>query len=175
METAVAYLDSESVEETEQTPPSVVLPISGVIVPPPEGEERELAIGELEAAVEDSGLDLEQYRTEAIVIYPGPNAEEALFSAAPINQGFDQFPDGQPVMVWYDRQNTFGYGQIAYQVSFFEGTVELFNPTNEVLISRDVSYAEQDESLEDTWAFFVEGSCRLCGCCDGVCGCLICW
>ena len=158
--------------------PTVTLPVNGQMVPLPSGADKERAKLQLEQAIADSEIDLAKYRTDAVAIHPGGSAEEAQFSAAPINQSFKEFPWDKPVMVWYDRQNSYGNGPIAYEVSFsnqVESIVAtLVNPKIQRPVIIPATIAQQGTFLDQTWAFFVEGSCYGCGCCDGVCGCLVC-
>jgi hypothetical protein len=157
--------------------PGESLPIEGEIVPPPTGANKENAKNDLERAMASSEIGVDQYRTDAVVIYPGGSAEEALFSAAPKKESFNVSSTDQSVMALYDRSNSYGNGPIVYEVSFssFEGTQAILNnPNIDVPIIVPAVIKEHKIVLDQTWAMFVEGSCYVCPCWDGVCGCLVC-
>lgn len=188
--TAVDYLNGKPVDEVVQVPlsPTVTLPddVQGTIVEPPVGQVWQAAKNELEAAMQESGIELANYRTDAVMLYPEPDVEKAEFIAAPRNQGFETFPLGEPVMVWYDRQNAYSNGSLVYEVSFYDGTNQicagvgpvpcsrLYNPSMNVEVILEASYKDQGTPLAATWAFCVVGSCWGCVCSDSQCWCLIC-
>jgi ABC-type sugar transport system substrate-binding protein len=177
VETAVNYLKGLPVPPVVQVQPSVVLPddVDGKIVPPPRGEPQQIAMDQLIEAMTKSGINPEEYRTDAVVIYPEPDSKEAQFSAAPINQGFASFPYDEPVAVLYDIEDIYGNGQIAYEVSFSKNkTATLISPEKGVKLELPASYAEQKQSTAVTLAFFVAGSCYLCVYPDESMWCAVC-
>jgi hypothetical protein len=157
--------------------PRESLPVEGEIVPPPTGANKERAKSELEKAMVGSEIDVNKYSTDEVVIYPGGSAEESLFSAVPNKKSFSGPSTDESVMALFDRSNSYGNGAIVYEVSFsnFEGTQAILNnPNIKVPITVPAVIKEHKIVLDQTWAMFVEGSCYVCPCWDGVCGCIVC-
>jgi hypothetical protein len=176
VETAIKYLQGEPVAEVMH--PAVVLPPEledGIVLLPPTGDDQIKAKLNLEAAMAESGIEVEEFNTDLVVIYPEGSPEEAKFYAAPLRSEFDEFQEGVIGVLW-DVNGEFGNGSLVYKVRFIvsDKIGELFNEQAGISIQHDAFFARQDKLYKPTIAFFVESSCYGCWAKDESVCCLIC-